>query len=122
LINCEFTFDGTTTNEWIDCIDAAKSYEITNCTVNGVAYTADNAATFTQIFSRNNAVVKINGVDTAFGAAAAKGVSTSIAANDNLITARPIHTWKSAVDTWQGGADGKFEELYDALTWQTFGS
>ena len=64
LINCEFTFDGTTTNEWIDCIDASKSYEITNCTVNGVAYTADNAATFTQIFSRNNATVKINGVDT----------------------------------------------------------
>lgn len=63
---------------------------------------------------------KINNVDTAFGAAAAKGVSTSIAANDNLITARPIHTWKSAVDTWQSGADDKFEELYEALTWKTF--
>jgi hypothetical protein len=65
---------------------------------------------------------KINNADTAFGAAAAKGVSTSIAANDNLITARPIHTWKSAVDTWQGGADDKFEELYDALTWKNFES
>lgn len=63
---------------------------------------------------------KINNADTAFGAAAAKGVSTTIAANDNLITARPIHTWKTAVDTWQGGADDKFEELYDALTWKSF--
>lgn len=63
---------------------------------------------------------KINNADTAFGAAAAKGVSTTIAANDNLITARPIHTWKTSVDTWQNGADDKFDELYDALTWKSF--
>lgn len=65
---------------------------------------------------------KINNADTAFGAAAAKGVSTSIANNQNLITAAAVNTWKTAVDTWQNGADDKFEELYDALTWKTFES
>ena len=65
---------------------------------------------------------KINNADTAFGAAAAKGVSTSIENSQNLITAAAVNTWKTAVDTWQGTADDKFEELYDALTWKTFGS
>ena len=65
LINCEFTFDGTTTNEWIDCIGAGKTYEFKNCTINGVAYTADNYTNFDKIFSRNNVTVKINGVDCA---------------------------------------------------------
>lgn len=65
LIDCEFTFDGTTANEWIDCIGADKTYEFTNCTVNGVDFTADNYTSFEQIFSRNNATVKINGVDCA---------------------------------------------------------
>ena len=62
LINCEFTFNGTTSNEWIDCIGTDKTYEITNCTINGVPYTVDNHDIYPQIFSRNNATVKINGV------------------------------------------------------------
>lgn len=63
MINCEFTFNGSTSNEWIDCIGADKTYEFVNCTVNGVAYTADNYAEYGDIFSRNHVVVKINGVD-----------------------------------------------------------
>ena len=63
MINCEFTFDGTTSNEWIDCIGADKTYEFENCTVNGAAYTPTNYTSFTKIFSRNNVTVKINGVD-----------------------------------------------------------
>ena len=65
LINCEFTFNGTTTNEWIDCIGADKTYEFVNCTVNGVAYTAGNYTNFDEIFSRNNVTVKIDDVDCA---------------------------------------------------------
>ena len=64
--NCEFTFDGTTGNEWIDCIDAGNTYEFVNCTVNGVAFTPENYTTFGgKIFSRNHVTVKINGADCA---------------------------------------------------------
>ena len=63
MINCEFTFDDSTANEWIDCIGADKTYEFVNCTVNGVAYTADNYAEYGDIFSRNHVAVKINGAD-----------------------------------------------------------
>ena len=63
LVDCQFAFDGTTANEWIDCIGVDKTYEFENCTINGVAYTAENYATYTKIFSRNNATVKINGVE-----------------------------------------------------------
>lgn len=42
MINCEFTFDGSTTNEWVDCIGLDKTYEFENCTINGVPYTKDN--------------------------------------------------------------------------------
>lgn len=63
LISCEFTFNGTTTNEWIDCIGANKTYEFKDCTINGVSYTPENYTEFDQIFSRNNTVVKINGKD-----------------------------------------------------------
>ena len=66
MINCEFTFDGTTANEWIDCIGADKSYEFENCTVNGAVYTATNYSSFGQIFSRNHVKVKIDGVDCQF--------------------------------------------------------
>ena len=65
LKNCEFTFDGTTTNEWIDCIGADKTYSFENCTINGVAYTAENYTEYGDIFSRNHVTVKINGVDCA---------------------------------------------------------
>ena len=65
LINCEFTFNGTTANEWIDCIGANKTYEFENCTVNGVKYDSNNYTEFGKIFSRNNVTVKINGVDCA---------------------------------------------------------
>lgn len=65
LIDCEFTFNGSCGNEWIDFIGADKTYEVTNCTVNGVAYTADNYTQFPDIFSRNHATVKINGVNRA---------------------------------------------------------
>lgn len=63
---------------------------------------------------------KINNVDTAFGAAAAKGVSTTITNSQNLITAAAVNTWKASVDTWQGGVDDKLNELYEALTWKSF--
>lgn len=62
MINCEFTFDGTTEAEWIDCIGADKTYEFTNCTVNGEKYTSDNFSTFTKIFSRNHVGIIINGI------------------------------------------------------------
>ena len=69
MINCEFTFDGSTANEWIDCIGLDKTYEFENCTVNGVAYTKDNYTTAPNdnIFSRNHhPSIKINGVACAF--------------------------------------------------------
>ena len=60
LKNCEFTFDGTTANEWIDCIKADGTYTIEGCTVNGVELTVDNYANFSeQIFSRNGATITI---------------------------------------------------------------
>ena len=65
LKNCEFTFDGTTQYEWIDCIKADGQYSFNNCTVNGEAYTSDNYTSFPDISSRNNVTVKINDVDCA---------------------------------------------------------
>ena len=66
LKNCEFTFNGTTQNEWIDCIKVDGQYSFENCTVNGVAYTAENADDYADtIFSRNDVTVKINDVDCA---------------------------------------------------------
>lgn len=66
LVNCEFTFDGTTGTEWIDFIGGAnKTYEVENCTVNGAPYTPDNYKSYPDIFSRNNVTIKINGVDCA---------------------------------------------------------
>ena len=62
MINCEFTFDGTTNKEWIDCKGEDKTYEFTNCTVNGVKYTSDNYKTFKKIFLRNHVDIKINGL------------------------------------------------------------
>lgn len=35
MINTEFIFDGTASTEWIDCISADKTYELTGCTING---------------------------------------------------------------------------------------
>jgi len=66
LVNCEFTFDGSTANEWIDCIGADKTYEFVNCTVNGVDYTPANFAEYGDIFSRNNVKVTINGTECQF--------------------------------------------------------
>ncbi|MBQ1184095.1 MAG: right-handed parallel beta-helix repeat-containing protein, partial [Muribaculaceae bacterium] len=64
MIACEFTFNGTAATEWIDCIGADKTYEFTNCTVNGVAYTPNNYTEYGKIFSRvDKKIVKINGVD-----------------------------------------------------------
>ena len=63
MINCEFTFNGSTANEWIDCIGTDKTYEFTNCTINGVDYTNENYTDFDEIESRNHITVKINGVD-----------------------------------------------------------
>ena len=60
LKNCEFTFNGTTQYEWIDCIKADGTYTIEGCTINGVALTAENYATYADyIFSRNNATITI---------------------------------------------------------------
>ena len=62
--NCEFTFNGTTANEWIDCIGADKTYVFENCTVNGEAYTSENYTEYlNNIESRNEITVTINGVE-----------------------------------------------------------
>ena len=67
MVDCEFTFDGSCGNEWIDCIGADKAYEFVNCTVNGAAFNESNFADYNEnIFSRNNVMVKINGVDCQF--------------------------------------------------------
>ena len=64
MIDCEFTFDGTTANEWIDCIGTDKTYEFTNCTINGVKFHHSNYKEYSDfIFSRNHTTVKINGVN-----------------------------------------------------------
>lgn len=61
LIDCEFTFDGSTGTEWVDCIGADKTYTFQNCTVNGVDYTSSNYKQFEKILSRNNVTVTVNG-------------------------------------------------------------
>ena len=64
MIKCEFTFDGTSTYEWIDCIGVGKTYVFTDCTVNGVDYTPDNFESYKDFIDLGNDVtVKINGVD-----------------------------------------------------------
>ena len=70
MINCEFTFDGSTTYEWVDCIGLDKTYEFENCTINGVPYTKDNynIAPNKDLIgsSKNHPSVKINGETFAF--------------------------------------------------------
>ncbi len=62
MIGCEFTFDGTSQYEWIDCIGADKTYEFKNCTINGVDYTSENFDEYLNyIESRNDITVTING-------------------------------------------------------------
>ena len=62
--NCEFTFDGSASTEWIDCISTTGTYKFDNCTINGVPYTAENYKDFLDyIWSRNEITVKINGTD-----------------------------------------------------------
>lgn len=56
---------------------------------------------------------RVGSTDVTFGEAAGKGVSTTIANNQNLITSAAVNSWKTTVD-------GNFEELYDALTWKSF--
>ena len=63
LKNCEFTFDGSVSSEWIDCISGTYSFE--NCTICGTPYTPNNYSNYNQIFSRNNLTIKINGIDCA---------------------------------------------------------
>ena len=63
MSNCEFTFDGSTTNEWIDCINVDGTYKFDNCTIKGIKYTSDNYDDYDEIFSRNHAKVTINDVE-----------------------------------------------------------
>ena len=63
MSNCEFTFDGSTTNEWIDCIKVDGTYKFDNCTIDGNNYTSSNYVDYEQIFSRNHATVTINDVE-----------------------------------------------------------
>ena len=63
MTNCEFTFDGTAANEWIDCIKVDGTYIFDNCTIDGNNYTSSNYADYEQIFSRNHATVTINDVE-----------------------------------------------------------
>ncbi len=58
MIDTQFIFDGSTANEWIDCIGADKTYEFTGCTVNG-----GSAVNPDYIRSRTvGAKIKIDGV------------------------------------------------------------
>ena len=67
LVRCEFTFNGSTANEWIDCIGSEKTYEFKNCTINGVAYTSENHLDYKEkIFSRNKTKVTVNDVECQF--------------------------------------------------------
>ncbi len=58
MINTEFVFDGSTANEWIDMIGVDKTYEMTDCTLNGGSvYDAE------KIFSRNSGTkITVDGV------------------------------------------------------------
>ena len=59
FIDTEFTFDGTTSNEWIDAIGVDKTYEFTRCTVNG-----SSILNSSKIFSRNvGTKVTVDGVE-----------------------------------------------------------
>ena len=58
--NTTFTFDGTASNEWIDCIGSDKTYVIENCVVEGPVNGIFNKD---YIFSRNDETdITINGV------------------------------------------------------------
>jgi uncharacterized protein YjbI with pentapeptide repeats len=62
LINCEFTFDGSTATEWMHGRGDNKTYEFENCTVNGVALTPENYDSFDKIGVYGNAsITKVNG-------------------------------------------------------------
>ena len=102
LKNCEFTFDGTTANEWIDCIGADKTYTFENCTVNGVAYTAENYTEFEQIFSRNVFNVKINNVSVvssqeALVTALKAGGDVTVAAGEYTFPASSVQAGQTIV-------------------------
>lgn len=40
MVNCEFTFDGSVSYEWVDAVGDNKTYEFEGCTVNGAPLTA----------------------------------------------------------------------------------
>ena len=115
--------DENTTYTFTDGTDGSFTVQASGTAGSGLKVSIGKPATAGKADTASVALKgKINNADTDFGAAAAKDVSTSIANSQNLITAAAVNTWKTAVDTWQNGADAKFEELYDALTWKNFGS
>ena len=113
--------DENTTYTFTDGTDGSFTVQASGTAGSGLKVSIGKPATAGKADTASVALKgKINNADTDFGAAAAKDVSTSIANSQNLITAAAVNTWKTAVDTWQNGADAKFEELYDALTWKNF--
>ena len=71
FINCEFTFDGSTAYEWIDCYYSYKVYTFDNCTINGIKYTVDNAKEYEKYIDSCNkdgkdVTVIINGENYTF--------------------------------------------------------
>lgn len=58
MVNTEFTFDGSASTEWIDAIAADKTYEFTDCTINGGSILQGG-----YLFSRNDDTdITIDGV------------------------------------------------------------
>lgn len=63
LKDCEFRFDGTTANEWVDCVGDDGTASFTNCTVNGEPLTVENISNLTSdtsaftLYDANNRII-----------------------------------------------------------------
>ncbi len=58
--DCNFIFDGSVGNEWIECIGSDKTYTFTNCTINGENINNEKFIP-EYLNSRNHVVVTIDG-------------------------------------------------------------
>ena len=56
MIDTEFIFDGNATYEWVDCRDAAKTYEFTGCTIN-------NGNFLNETYVSAAGIIKVDGTD-----------------------------------------------------------
>lgn len=56
MIDTEFVFDGNATYEWVDCRDAAKTYEFTGCTIN-------NGNFLNETYVNAAGIIKVDGTE-----------------------------------------------------------